>query len=181
VTNRTAETAPKGAIVIEIPFGASIWSIFPNIAMAANAPVQAHTDTYIFTNKMKHWQITCTKWAKTYIVISISGRLKIEKERGISEWPAEGQKISLKEGEDAGVLSGFQESQSGADTLLDAAIPCLVLVILLLKKLKPGDNLSKLILLLLLRIKGERDEEHKLKAVDGTGNVGGIQAFWWWW
>lgn len=128
VTNRTAETAPKGAIVIEIPFGASIWSIFPNIAMAANAP-------------------------------------------------AEGQKISLKEGEDAGVLSGFQESQSGADTLLDAAIPCLVLVILLLKKLKPGDNLSKLILLPLLRIKGERDEEHKLKAVDGTGNVGGIQAF----
>lgn len=75
------------------------------------------------------------------------------------------------------MLSGFQESQSGADTLLDAAIPCLVLVILLLKKLKPGDNLSKLILLLLLRIKGERDEEHKLKAVDGTGNVGGIQAF----
>jgi hypothetical protein len=50
-------------------------------------------------------------------------------------------------------------------------------VILLLKKLKPGDNLSKLILLPLLRIKGERDEEHKLKAVDGTGNVGGIQAF----
>ena len=38
VANRTAQTAPSGAIVIEIPFGANIWSIFPRIAIAANAP-----------------------------------------------------------------------------------------------------------------------------------------------
>lgn len=102
VTNRIAATAPRGAIVIEIPFGANIWSIFPNIAIAANAP-------------------------------------------------AEGQKISLKEGVEAGVvLSGFQESQNGAETLLEATAPCLVLVILLLRELEPGDNLCKLILLLLL-------------------------------
>lgn len=39
VAKSTAQTAPSGAIVIESPFGASIWSIFPRIAMAANAPV----------------------------------------------------------------------------------------------------------------------------------------------
>lgn len=38
VANRTAQTAPKGATVIEIPFGANIWSIFPRIAIAAKAP-----------------------------------------------------------------------------------------------------------------------------------------------
>jgi hypothetical protein len=40
VARRTAETAPKGAIVIEIPFGAKTWSNFPNIAIAANAPAE---------------------------------------------------------------------------------------------------------------------------------------------
>lgn len=35
---RTAVTAPRGAIVIESPFGTKIWSIFPNTAIAANAP-----------------------------------------------------------------------------------------------------------------------------------------------
>ena len=39
MAKRTAQTAPKGAIVIEIPFDASVWSIFPSIAIAANAPV----------------------------------------------------------------------------------------------------------------------------------------------
>lgn len=38
VANNTAETAPKGAIVIEIPLVAKNWSIFPRIAIAANAP-----------------------------------------------------------------------------------------------------------------------------------------------
>lgn len=38
VAKRTAQTAPKGAIVIEIPFGLSISSILPNMAIAANAP-----------------------------------------------------------------------------------------------------------------------------------------------
>lgn len=70
-------------------------------------------------------------------------------------------------------MSGFQESQSGADTLLDASIPCLVVVILLLIELKQRDNLCKL-----LWIKGEREEEYKLKAVDGNGNAGGL---WCWW
>lgn len=37
---RMAETAPSGATDIEIPFGDSIWSILPNIAIAANAPTQ---------------------------------------------------------------------------------------------------------------------------------------------
>lgn len=35
---RRAETAPKGATVIESPFGVNNWSNFPNIAIAANAP-----------------------------------------------------------------------------------------------------------------------------------------------
>lgn len=39
VANRTAQTAPKGAIVIETPLGANIWSIFPNNAIAAKAPI----------------------------------------------------------------------------------------------------------------------------------------------
>lgn len=72
VAKRIAQTAPKGAIVIEIPFGLSISSILPNIAIAANAP-------------------------------------------------ADGQIMSLREG--AGeALSGFQVSQSGAPTLLEATI-----------------------------------------------------------
>ena len=44
---RTAETAPKGAIVIEIPLGAKIWSILPNIAIAANAPIKNKSQTHI--------------------------------------------------------------------------------------------------------------------------------------
>lgn len=40
MAKRTAQTAPKGAIVIEIPFDASVWSIFPSIAIAANAPAE---------------------------------------------------------------------------------------------------------------------------------------------
>lgn len=40
VAKRTAQTAPSGAIVIDIPFGANIWSIFPSIAIAANAPAE---------------------------------------------------------------------------------------------------------------------------------------------
>lgn len=40
VANRTALTAPSGAIVIDIPFAANIWSIFPSIAIAANAPAE---------------------------------------------------------------------------------------------------------------------------------------------
>lgn len=40
VAKRTAQTAPNGAIVIDIPFGANIWSIFPSIAIAANAPAE---------------------------------------------------------------------------------------------------------------------------------------------
>lgn len=40
VANRTAQTAPSGAIVIDIPFAAIIWSIFPSIAIAANAPAE---------------------------------------------------------------------------------------------------------------------------------------------
>lgn len=40
VANRTAQTAPSGAIVIDIPFDANIWSIFPSIAIAANAPAE---------------------------------------------------------------------------------------------------------------------------------------------
>lgn len=38
MAKRTAQTAPRGAIVIEIPFLTKIWSILPNTAMAANAP-----------------------------------------------------------------------------------------------------------------------------------------------
>lgn len=40
VANSTAQTAPSGAIVIDIPLAASIWSIFPSIAIAANAPAE---------------------------------------------------------------------------------------------------------------------------------------------
>ena len=36
---RMAETAPSGATDIEIPFGDKMWSILPNIAIAANAPI----------------------------------------------------------------------------------------------------------------------------------------------
>lgn len=39
MAKRTAQTAPKGAIVIETPLGVSISSILPNIAIAANAPI----------------------------------------------------------------------------------------------------------------------------------------------
>lgn len=38
VANRTADTAPRGAIVMVSPFEDKSWSIFPNIAIAANAP-----------------------------------------------------------------------------------------------------------------------------------------------
>lgn len=79
VANRTAQTAPKGAIVIETPLGANIWSIFPNNAIAAKAP-------------------------------------------------AEGQRMSLREGAEE-AFSGVQPSQNGAaPTLLDATtIPYLLL------------------------------------------------------
>lgn len=40
VAKRTAQTAPNGATVIDIPFGANIWSIFPSIAIATNAPAE---------------------------------------------------------------------------------------------------------------------------------------------
>lgn len=39
VMNKTAQTAPNGAIVIDNPFGASNWSTLPNIAIPANAPI----------------------------------------------------------------------------------------------------------------------------------------------
>lgn len=42
MAKRTAQTAPNGAIVIEIPFGANIWSTFPSMAIAANAPDCLH-------------------------------------------------------------------------------------------------------------------------------------------
>ena len=83
VVKRTAETAPKGAIVIERPFGANSWSIFPSSAIAANAP-------------------------------------------------AEGQRMSLREGVEAD-LRGFQSSHregEGEATSLDATIPCGCLLLL---------------------------------------------------
>lgn len=44
VTNKTAQTAPNGAIVIDnIPLEANISSTFPNIAIAANAPREGQT------------------------------------------------------------------------------------------------------------------------------------------
>lgn len=43
VAKRTAQTAPSGAIVIDIPFDANIWSILPSIAIAANAPAEGQT------------------------------------------------------------------------------------------------------------------------------------------
>lgn len=36
--NKSAETAPNGATVIESPFGVNNWSSFPNMATATNAP-----------------------------------------------------------------------------------------------------------------------------------------------
>ena len=48
VAKRTAQTAPKGAIVIETPFGANNWSIFPKTAIAANAPVKKKTNEMFF-------------------------------------------------------------------------------------------------------------------------------------
>ncbi|XP_058075746.1 short-chain dehydrogenase reductase 3b-like [Magnolia sinica] len=43
--NSTADTAPKGAIVMDRPFGASIWSTLPIIAIAADAPAPAPSHT----------------------------------------------------------------------------------------------------------------------------------------
>lgn len=47
MAKRTAQTAPSGAIVIDIPLGANIWSIFPSIAIAANAPIQKNAFTLL--------------------------------------------------------------------------------------------------------------------------------------
>lgn len=40
--NKSAETAPNGATVIESPFGVNNWSSFPNMATARNAPAEGH-------------------------------------------------------------------------------------------------------------------------------------------
>lgn len=53
VANRTAETAPSGAIVMNSPLGASAWSTFPKIAMAANAPATHKFTSQPTTRKKK--------------------------------------------------------------------------------------------------------------------------------
>lgn len=82
VANRTAQTAPKGATVIEIPFGANIWSIFPRIAIAAKAPdlmVYQQVNDQQWKNARLYIQTITNKEKKVNELINLNSNLQMAK------------------------------------------------------------------------------------------------------